>query len=66
MEWKPLELSEQDKAFLEALEQNTKDIVSIFGVTPAVVGVHKPHTQEEYNVALASVLKDIYGKATDT
>lgn len=63
MEWKPLELSEQDKAFLEYMEQNTRDIVSIFSIPPSVLGVPSNHTsQEEYNAAFVSVLKEIYGK----
>lgn len=59
MEWKPLELSEQDKAFLEYMEQNTRDIASKFAIPPAVLGVHKPHTQEEYDNTLRILLGEI-------
>jgi phage portal protein BeeE len=59
MEWKPLELSEKDKAFLEYMEQNTRDIVSMLGVPHATVGVHKPSTQEEYDNALKTLVREI-------
>jgi phage portal protein BeeE len=63
MEWKPLELSEQDKAFQEARDQNTRDIVSMFAITPSMLGVPSKHaSQEEYDAAFASVLKEMYGK----
>lgn len=59
MKWEPLELPEQDKAFIEARDQSIKDILCTFGVAPALLGVHKPHTQEEYENALARVLMEI-------
>jgi phage portal protein BeeE len=73
MEWKPLELSEQDKAFLEYMEQNTRDIASMFAIPPSMIGAHKPHTQEQYDNALAGLLMELildqdievqHGKAT--
>jgi phage portal protein BeeE len=51
MEWKTLELSEQDKAFLEVMEQNTKDIIAIFGIAPSHVGVPCNHTELELEAA---------------
>lgn len=51
MEWKTLELSEQDKAFLEVMEQNTKDIIAIFGVAPYHVGVPCNHTDRDVEAA---------------
>lgn len=59
MKWEKLELSEEDKAFREALEQNTREIISAFGMTPAMVGKHRPFNQEEYYNAIRSILWEL-------
>lgn len=47
MKWKLLELSEQDKAFLEYVEQVQKDIVCMFAIPPSMLGVPSNHTEKE-------------------
>jgi capsid portal protein len=59
-----LELSEQDKALLEYMEQVQRDIVCMFAIPPAMLGVSSNHTEKEYDNARKRLIEDImYGES---